>query len=350
MLTAPTNNPARAWPAALFPQVRTRLTLLCALAIAVMAGGLALSFLPVVEQGLLGVVSDRFALSALRTAGGLVLLSLLAAFFLRRRLWALVERLVLDYRRVLGQEPPLIEPPQAGRTSRVLFGALALFGLFTAALAILDPARYEDFIVEDGVVEYLTAGFFAAAAALSLVGLLRLPSRAVAARVVYAGATLFLFVCMGEEISWGQRLFGFASPETVATLNKQGEANLHDIGSISIFSNAFFVLTLLVFLGVPRLMRGIPGLRTYFRHYDLPRFHPAVVRIFLLGLGLWFVIGVRFGTLGFHPFSIWGYYTQFDDEIFELVAGYSFFVLVLLDRTCRARESAQSDSDVVAAS
>ncbi len=37
-----------------------------------------------------------------------------------------------------------------------------------------------------------------------------------------------VFVAM-EEISWGQWFFGFKTPDTVQTINKQGELNLHNI-------------------------------------------------------------------------------------------------------------------------
>ncbi len=40
---------------------------------------------------------------------------------------------------------------------------------------------------------------------------------------------LLMFVFMGEEISWGQRLFGFETPEGLARINKQNEVNLHNI-------------------------------------------------------------------------------------------------------------------------
>jgi hypothetical protein len=33
----------------------------------------------------------------------------------------------------------------------------------------------------------------------------------------------------GEEISWGQRIFGYGTPETVKDLNVQGEFNLHNL-------------------------------------------------------------------------------------------------------------------------
>jgi len=41
---------------------------------------------------------------------------------------------------------------------------------------------------------------------------------------------LFYLVCAGEEISWGQRTLGFATPESMVEANEQGEFNLHNLG------------------------------------------------------------------------------------------------------------------------
>lgn len=40
---------------------------------------------------------------------------------------------------------------------------------------------------------------------------------------------LFFFVCAGEEISWGQRIFGWDTPEAWQELNAQKETNLHNL-------------------------------------------------------------------------------------------------------------------------
>ena len=39
------------------------------------------------------------------------------------------------------------------------------------------------------------------------------------------------FYFAGEELSWGQHWFGWATPETVGRLNDQGETNLHNMSS-----------------------------------------------------------------------------------------------------------------------
>jgi hypothetical protein len=78
---------------------------------------------------------------------------------------------------------------------------------------------------EDGPLEYLTALLAIGAAVLILIGLPRCdrPSRIFASLVAIA-AILFA----GEEISWGQRIFGFESTGIFATANSQGETNFHN--------------------------------------------------------------------------------------------------------------------------
>ena len=48
-------------------------------------------------------------------------------------------------------------------------------------------------------------------------------------RVAYAGVALAAFVAIGEEISCGQRLLDFTTPETLAASNRQKELNLHNV-------------------------------------------------------------------------------------------------------------------------
>lgn len=50
---------------------------------------------------------------------------------------------------------------------------------------------------------------------------------------VLFGSAFFFFG--GEEISWGQRLFGFETPEAWRKLNVQGEVNLHNLEILNPF-------------------------------------------------------------------------------------------------------------------
>lgn len=44
---------------------------------------------------------------------------------------------------------------------------------------------------------------------------------------------MMMFVGFGEEISWGQRIFGFSTPDSLAEINVQTEFNLHNIDMFS---------------------------------------------------------------------------------------------------------------------
>jgi len=46
---------------------------------------------------------------------------------------------------------------------------------------------------------------------------------------IYLGLALLLFFGAGEEISWGQRILGFETPEALTQVNKQDEFNLHNL-------------------------------------------------------------------------------------------------------------------------
>lgn len=45
----------------------------------------------------------------------------------------------------------------------------------------------------------------------------------------YLALALFFFFIAGEEISWGQRIFNIATPESIAEVNAQQETNLHNL-------------------------------------------------------------------------------------------------------------------------
>ena len=48
-------------------------------------------------------------------------------------------------------------------------------------------------------------------------------------QLVYLGLALLFFFGSGEEISWGQRILGFQTPETLSQVNRQEEFNLHNL-------------------------------------------------------------------------------------------------------------------------
>ena len=91
---------------------------------------------------------------------------------------------------------------------------------------------------EDGPVEYAQWALIVGLVVLyALIGRLlwRRDMRRLA--ILYlVGAAGFVFIG-GEEVSWGQRILGFATPDGLGEINKQGEANVHNIGSVLLVFN-----------------------------------------------------------------------------------------------------------------
>ena len=86
-------------------------------------------------------------------------------------------------------------------------------------------------------------------------------------QLVYLGLAALFFFGAGEEISWGQRILGFQTPETLSQVNRQEEFNLHNLSSweasqildpdrlFDIFWFLFAVFTPAVALVVPSFKR-----------------------------------------------------------------------------------------------
>jgi len=162
---------------------------------------------------------------------------------------------------------------QGNRRSLALFllGLLlvcASFGILALADGTVDTLVREDDVVEWSGAAGLLAG-----------GVLLLASFVLARRrrpadmtpggvwILLASAAVLLFLA-GEEISWGQRLFGWGTPEALRGANAQDETNLHNLGLFQgtqldgdrlfrIGWISFFVLLPLAAWALPRLRRAL---------------------------------------------------------------------------------------------
>ena len=103
----------------------------------------------------------------------------------------------------------------------------------TGTLALIVVAsRHEGvfrFLVrEDSVLEWAQVVTYAAVVVIAAVSLHQLLRHARYERAfVVVGLGLFSLMALGEELSWGQRLLGFETPDVLAQ-NRQQEANLHN--------------------------------------------------------------------------------------------------------------------------
>jgi hypothetical protein len=74
--------------------------------------------------------------------------------------------------------------------------------------------------------------------------------------VLLVGAVAF-GVMIGEEISWGQHWFGWATPEKLAAANLQGETNVHNLMSPRLYDTIYQVLGWLL-IGAPAIASLAP--------------------------------------------------------------------------------------------
>jgi len=105
--------------------------------------------------------------------------------------------------------------------------------------------RFEQYVREDGIAEWLTVVgllFGSIVCFLRFVKLFRKKSAWFLLVTFCLG--LFLFFAAGEEISWGQRIFGIKTPEYFQQHNAQHETNLHNlvVGGVKLNKLIFSVL------------------------------------------------------------------------------------------------------------
>ena len=120
---------------------------------------------------------------------------------------------------------------------KVLDSKVSVFGylclclniFFFSSLLVADPTTFQALTREDDWVENLTAVWFLLAGLLLFVT--ALVERSFFRRCVYILGAMAMVFAAGEEISWGQRIFGFATPDFLMHLNQQKEFTVHNIAN-----------------------------------------------------------------------------------------------------------------------
>ncbi|MBO6782797.1 MAG: hypothetical protein JJ899_05925 [Alphaproteobacteria bacterium] len=255
---------------------------LCAVALAVVA--LAVLLYP----GLLLALADDASVRVNAT-------NIRISFFLFV-VWAMVTLLRLSATRPDVRDWPAPGPLWIGAVWLVLCVSYTGFehGWFA-----FSPVVYE----EDGVFETATAIVLLICTAMLLVaglGRARRIDRRLSAALV--GLAVVCFLLLMEEISWGQRIFGWATPETLEDLNAQNETNLHNM-----------------FVGYNQVIRLVIALLLSSALLARKAWEAALSRIGLARLV------PPAGAIYFIPFLI---YAHTYDELFEEVVGVFLIVYV----------------------
>ena len=120
---------------------------------------------------------------------------------------------------------------------------LCLNALVFRSLLAADPLTFHALTREDSWVENLTAVWFLLAGLLLFIT--ALAERSFFRRCVYILGCMAMLFAAGEEISWGQRIFGFATPDFLMHLNESKEFNVHNINNTAfsfIYLNGTLIL------------------------------------------------------------------------------------------------------------
>ena len=144
---------------------------------------------------------------------------------LRKPVTAAIEHVVRDAREW-----------RVARPTALFWFAFPLALATAVGLTILARPVYRFLISEDGPIEWLQVALLAGMAVFGvLVGVAQIRDRRRLIGLAYLAAAVVALFILGEEISWGQRILGWSTPEELEELNKQGETNLHNIGPALLF-------------------------------------------------------------------------------------------------------------------
>src|SRR5687768_5332128 len=116
---------------------------------------------------------------------------------------------------------------------------------------------------------------------------------------VYLGLALLFLFGAGEEISWGQRILGFQTPESVSEVNRQEEFNLHNLSTweASTFldpDRLFDIFWFLFAVFTPAVSLVVPSFK---------RFAGQFIPIVFWGIGVLFVYNYLWAKLAKTLFS-----------------------------------------------
>jgi len=130
----------------------------------------------------------------------------------------------------------LTQPIHVALINWVLFGALAAIAFSYIVFLTLDPSVARSLASEDSLIENLGAVFCLIAAFFFLMAYFE--SKGLANRFLGRATqhnwwllllALLMFLCFGEEISWGQRILGWSTPSAFEAFNAQHETNIHNL-------------------------------------------------------------------------------------------------------------------------
>ncbi len=206
----------------------------------------------------------------------------------------------------------------------------------------LDKQAAEWLIEEEHPIELLGAfGLLAAGIACFVLwnGLRGDPAQPTMLKVtLFALGVLFIFG-FGEEESWGQRILGITTPQSIAEFNEQNELNVHNLALFSGINSdtVFSVLWLVLGVIVPVLALA-PGLRARLERF-VPVLPVAMSGLFVVNQLLIWASGAfvaRYPHTYHSGFSVIYSLVEIKETVAEVLVGVGLTLLLLQSRHRRA--------------
>jgi len=133
---------------------------------------------------------------------------------------------------------PVVRPPERSSWIAAAAAAAVVAAMYAALLLPDDTVTW--LLEEERPIELLGAlSLLACAVMLALLWREeRRQDGPRARRLVCLGLAGLFFLGFAEEISWGQRILGFGTPESLREINRQDEVNVHNLDVLSGALNA----------------------------------------------------------------------------------------------------------------
>ena len=130
----------------------------------------------------------------------------------------------------------------SARASQFCYILVCLHIFFFNYIGTVHSMIYLSLVKEDFWVENLTFASFLLAGVILFAA--ALAERRLLPRYAYVLSGIALLFFAAEEISWGQRIIGFETPDFLADSNSQGEFNIHNLYSTGVVFSKFPVVAL----------------------------------------------------------------------------------------------------------
>jgi hypothetical protein len=154
------------------------------------------------------------------------------------------------------------------------------FTVFIFAAFRWMPIAYMHLIVEDSYGEYFTfAGYLVSSLLLLSALIINRDLR----KPLYFLLTACFFIMAMEEISWGQRIMNFNTPENMLFINSQNEFNFHNLFFVHVKPAYVFVVTFWALI-LPFLVKRFRAIRNITDKFAVPVLSLEYIPLFALSL------------------------------------------------------------------